>query len=116
MNAKEAVGYRNLANVIHRKIDSLYFYERVAIDNPDQMTVEDKGGYQALENMLLDSRVLNEAEFIAKYLQQLKPSKERSIEKNFNSEQAREYIETYKSNVSMVLALISPPILSEVNL
>ncbi|WP_133467980.1 hypothetical protein [Paraglaciecola marina] len=116
MSAKEALGYRNLANAVQRKIDSLYFYERVALDNPDEMTIEDKGEYQALENMLLDSRALNEAEFISKYLQQLKSSKERSIEKHFNSDQESEYIEAYKNNVSIVLALISPSILSEVNL
>ena len=115
MSAKEAISYENLANAIHRKIDSLYYYERVDIDCPDEMMVKDKAGYQALEHMLLDSRILNEAGFIDKYLQQLKPSKESFKEKHFNNEQESEYIEAYNNNVSMVLTLISPSILCDSN-
>ncbi|MEP1383724.1 MAG: hypothetical protein ABJK64_07995 [Paraglaciecola sp.] len=107
MTVTRTVSFEKLTSVIQRQIDSLYYDERVPIDNLGEMSDKDLGMYQALNDMLLDSMDVYEQDFIVKYSQKLKSLKSRVNKETFISDQETNYLAGYTNKLASVLSLIT---------
>ena len=104
MNEVYFVGNLVLSSILERRVDFLLNNEIV----PYEGDSADRGEEKALKNMLEDSRMLNEKEFVNKYQGELASLKERFENKEYSKEDGDDYFESYNNTIVSILMIINP--------
>lgn len=99
------VGLLNLSTIIERRLSFLLKNKIFPWDENDS---SDLGEKDALQNMLVDSRALTEAEFEQKYLAEIAKFDERAEDKPWSIEDGDDYYESITNTYVSILEIINP--------